>query len=203
MIQKNNPVRPRARDQKCSGWRRVARPIRPTTAAIRKAAIAAHTQAPCRYTIRTLLPNVFSDGPTAVNAAITNRMNKSQNKGDRVIGTHFIAENGIWNFIGFPAAYKLGNAAFASLDQGPRSRSGGMLVLVGAGIGVELMVGEALGVNVRVAVGRTVAVRVGVPVKVAVGVVVGVRVAVRVGGSVAVGGCFSAMGKCSPLNGEG
>jgi hypothetical protein len=128
--------------------------------------------------MRTLLPNVFSDGPKAVNAAITNRMNKSHNKGDRDIGTHFIAENGIWSFIGFLAAKRFTNWALAWMDQGARSRSGGKLVLVGVGIGVELLVGEALGVNVRVAVGGTVAVWVGVPVKVDVGVAVGVQVAV-------------------------
>ena len=75
------------------------------------------------------------------------------------------------------------------------------MVLVGIRVGVELMVGEALGVKVRVAVGVTEAVRVGVSVRVAVAVTVGGRVAVLVEGSVAVGGArvgVAVAGKSTP-----
>jgi hypothetical protein len=62
--------------------RRVIRPSKPVSPADRKPAKAAQTQAPCKYTTRTLLPKERSAGPKRVKPAIANNATANQSSGE-------------------------------------------------------------------------------------------------------------------------
>ena len=84
--QKKIPVRPNAADQRWKPVRRVINPTNPAAAAATKASSAARTQAPCRYTIRTLAPRAFSSGPNNARRAITITVAKNKMIGDLSLG---------------------------------------------------------------------------------------------------------------------
>jgi hypothetical protein len=82
VTQKTIPVRPRAAVQAWKTSRRVIIPTSPAMAERTKANSAVNTHAPCRYTIRTLVPRSFSSGPRSMVTPISSKVEKNRIRGD-------------------------------------------------------------------------------------------------------------------------
>ena len=119
------PVRPKAADQRCNPSRRRISASRPTRAATAKAASAASTQAPCRYTMRTFEPRDCSSGPNKASTAITNRVAMKNRRGDeRLIMGRIVLERtvqGLWRLKAFCALFSFGAVTRKIATYSPQS----------------------------------------------------------------------------------